>query len=292
MWFLIPLIDYLGSPFYRSSWTRVVLGVCISAALPLSWHLAFVAIPVSAPILGPLVGPWRKRQDLARYHKFVAWSTLGWAGIHAGGELIYLLFDTSSSSFLEVINLSKGENLLFVAGLATALALIVHAVIAGFRRQCFCRHFDTFRSVHRALAAVVLVFATTHWWPFVFFLAPTVATHAASAATRVCVSTGRKTLSRQTAARMLAASLVCNLLVMVGLWQVRQWYMQMLQPRVMYYLAFMFPPLTLVVGFIGAWAGSLLTKILCRGDRKSLGAKDVDIEEERQRPLLRGDGVE
>ena len=289
MWFLVPLVDYLQDSFYHSSWTRVVLGVSISAAFPLSWHLAFVALPVGAPILGPLVGAWRKRQDLARYHKYVGWSTLGWAVLHAGGELIYLLFDPSSS-FLESIDLSSGEHLLFVAGLATAVALITHAIIAGFRSQCFGHHVSTFRSVHRTLAVVVLVFATTHWWPFVFFLAPTVTIHAASIAARGCASPGRKTLSIQTAAKMLAIALVCNLLAMVAVWNVRQLYMEMLQPRVMYYVAFVFPPLAVVAGFTGAWAGSFVTMILCRDNRMRLGTNDVDIEDDRQRPLLREEG--
>ena len=90
VWFLLPAIYYLESPFYHSSWQRVILGICISAAFPLSWHLSFVALPVGAAILRPLVGAWQKRRDFERHHRFLGWSTLVWAGVHAGGEIIYL----------------------------------------------------------------------------------------------------------------------------------------------------------------------------------------------------------
>jgi len=72
LWMSVPLCYFLTSPFYYSSFSGAVLGVSLSAALPLSWHLMFVSLP-SAGYLGPLLG--LSRGNMSELHRFIAWST-------------------------------------------------------------------------------------------------------------------------------------------------------------------------------------------------------------------------
>ena len=173
----------LNSPWYRTDAYHAILAVSISSAFPLSWHMAFVAIPASgAPFLAPLLG--LSESALKVCHIRSAWASVFWACVHVGGQLFYLL---GTSSFVDSFALSPySDNLLFWFGAATILLLLVHAALAKLRHHPAVQ--PHFRTAHRTLAFVLLLSATTHWWPFALFLAPAVAVAATGLAVRASTS--------------------------------------------------------------------------------------------------------
>ena len=145
--------------------------------------MAFVAIPASgAPFLAPLLG--LSESALKVCHIRSAWASVFWACVHVGGQLFYLL---GTSSFVDSFALSPySDNLLFWFGAATILLLLVHAALAKLRHHPAVQ--PHFRTAHRTLAFVLLLSATTHWWPFALFLAPAVAVAATGLAVRASTS--------------------------------------------------------------------------------------------------------
>ena len=115
LWWFVPLASYLNSPWYRTDAYHAILAVSISSAFPLSWHMAFVAIPASgAPFLAPLLG--LSESALKVCHIRSAWASVFWACVHVGGQLFYLL---GTSSFVDSFALSPySDNLLFWFGAA------------------------------------------------------------------------------------------------------------------------------------------------------------------------------
>lgn len=270
VWFGLPLAQYavLGNFYHENGWYRL-LGVSIAAAYPLSWHLALVAIPAAAgAYLPPLLGI--SKVDLLVLHRIIGRSTLGWAAVHAGGELAFL----ASQSELRVFNLAHGENLLFLSGAATAALALAIAISAAFRKHpSFVRHF---RSAHRSLAAILLLLATAHWWPFALLLCPAVAVAAVAAAAR---ARGVDASSDAGLARALATALLAAAVGVAVVWPARQSVMS--RPHADTYSPFVFPPLALA----GSWlAARVAASCVLASSRKQEQAALPG--EARQAPLL------
>ena len=176
LWFLVPLTYFLADPFFRQDIVNIVLAISISAAFPLSWHLSLVALPLSSPLLLGLSLP---ASSLVAIHKFLGYRSAIWGALHAIGEIIYM----SKTRFQDLsISEAKGENLIYIFGLSTAIIFLTHLVVV---LVCHMWLGPYFKDVHRVIAVVLLVAATAHWWPFAFFLLPTAAAYGASTAGKV-----------------------------------------------------------------------------------------------------------
>lgn len=200
LWFAVPAAAYLSDPFYNKDLCHVVLGVAIAAAFPLSWHLAFVALP-----------------DV-QTHKMIAWSAVRWGAVHAGGELAYTLVKTPRVFVQDMY-------LIFWAGAATLFVGAVHVGLALFRHRL-----PDFVTIHRIGAALLLLCATWHWWPFAFFLGPVVAFQAA----------GRQH-------ERLAPAIAGYVAGLCVVWQLRQTILLHTHDT---NTAFVFPPLAVVSGYV------------------------------------------
>ena len=131
LWFLLPLVQFLWDPFFRSGFVAVACAVSLAAAYALSWHLAFVAIPVSdavAPCLGV------PRSAVFEFHKKVGWWTAVWGAVHAVGQMIWFI-DKGLWTYIKLSSPSDGENMLYIFGMVTASLLLIHTLIASLRKQ-------------------------------------------------------------------------------------------------------------------------------------------------------------
>lgn len=325
LWFAVPAASFLSDSFYQTDWAHIVLGIALSAAYPLSWHLALVSIPVGFSVAGdgaiaPMLlvqgrkragGKQRSRHSIssssslsrsrgviARCHKAVGWCMAAWAGIHGGGELLYMLAVKNPSfglsAMFRLTTPADGENVLFVMGATTLSLLALHTAVAAARRWLFVAkerqqqqqqqrinttaatagsmhsssssstacgvnsYADnaTFRRVHRSIAAVLLLAAACHWWPFAFFLIPTTAIHATARAVaddgdRGGGSDGNDVNPRGSA-KALAGAMAANVCAVAIVWVGRQRFMR--HPDADLYTPFVFPPVATLAGFIAAWA--------------------------------------
>lgn len=177
LWFVVPLAYFLADPFFHQGILNIILGVAVAAAFPLSWHLSFVALPLSSPLM---LGLKLSRPSLMAIHKFLGFRSAFWGALHVTGEIMWL-----ARSGFENLSLSdaKGENLLYILGLAAAGIFLTHVLVALARRQSWLRPY--FKETHRVIAVLLLITATAHWWPFAFFLLPAAAAYGASTAERV-----------------------------------------------------------------------------------------------------------
>eukprot|EP00439_Symbiodinium_sp_Y106_P044991 s5726_g5.t1 len=245
LWFGMPLAYMLADQFYRSSAMHFVLAVALAAAFPLSWHLSLLALPPCKPL-----GPWLglKRQDLLKLHKALGSRAANWGAIHALGELIYIV---SQEGFLSMFQLAgeKGENLLYLMGLVTALLLLVHTLVAFLRKQTFIRRY--FKNAHRTTASLLLLSATVHWWPFALFLLPAAAAYGTSAGLAVARRCGRE-VSEARSSFALAAAVLGALGGLCVVWKLRE--SSMLAEGVGLLIPFVFPPLALLAEFAVATA--------------------------------------
>ena len=121
----------MTAPFYtRSVWTRI-LGVALAASLPLSWHLAFVAIPsAGARFLPPLLKI--SRLELLALHKSVARGTVFFGLVHGIGEFVWVVSQGELGAFGIW---SDGVDLLYVFGLTAFVLLSLLALGAALRRH-------------------------------------------------------------------------------------------------------------------------------------------------------------
>jgi hypothetical protein len=257
LWLAVPLGAFLTSSFYTTSVAGIILAFSLSAALPLSWHLAFVALP-SVGFLGTLIG--LGRGSMSNVHQWIAWSTVLMAAIHGGGEIIYLIL---TGTFLSSMSISgDNENIIMILGLALVCIVFTIAAVAKFR-SLFRSWFLT---MHRTLAFSLLLVATSHFWAFSFFLVPAVAFHAVAAATLVMGAT--KSLASPSPfpdhvmASAMALSFAINVIVLLAVWTGRAHYM--IQPSAGLQLPFLFPALTVGVGFLGSFTVSIVALTLWR----------------------------
>eukprot|EP00438_Fugacium_kawagutii_P014026 Skav233993 [mRNA] locus=scaffold2413:55026:56057:+ [translate_table: standard] len=178
LWFVVPFAQYLADPFYRTNPFTFILALAIAAAFPLSWHLSLLALPMSKEV-HPLMG--LDRPTTVALHKTMGWATAGWAGVHVVGELVYIIGTTGLGALFNLTG-KNGENLLFILGITTAVLMVLQTTVAAVRKRPWLK--PSFLTVHRVIAVLLLLAAAAHWWPFVFFLLPTAALHAAGAAKR------------------------------------------------------------------------------------------------------------
>jgi len=255
MWFLIPAAQYLTSPYYQKDVWHGVLALAIAAAFPLSWHLSLVALPMTTCV-APLLA-W-SRADITSCHKVIGYSTMFWAILHGTGELVYL----ASQRRLYVFNAFKsGENLLYLLGALTLSIFVLHFAIAILRRRMSK---EWFRCLHQIFASLLLLAASAHWWPFVFFLIPVTAMHAAAAAV---AHQSHTTVDLQCFALALAMAVVVGVGVVFAVWALRQTQMQ--QPHADLYTPFVYPPLTMLLSFIAAYI--VVRGFICYRSSRSSG---------------------
>ena len=256
LWFGVPLAYYSASPFYQKDAWHMILGVSIAAAYPTSWHLSFVAIPSAGVcLLAPLLGV--EPATLKACHVRIAWSAVFWAGVHALGEIVYLASQGMLGLFHFELSASGGsDNFIFILGLSAFVVLSVQWIHAFARRHMSVA--PSFRSIHRALAASLLLIASAHWWPFAIFLAPAVACAATSYAlessqqTRSASSSveERVVLTTQTASLAFFAAIGATVLGITLLWNARQAWM-LKHPSDYYSLMLqIFPPAAVLVAFV------------------------------------------
>lgn len=260
VWFALPLVQYgfLDAWCRQSFWHRCGLASRSQrASYPLSWHLSLVAIPSSgATFLPPLLGI--SRNELFFAHKLVARCTIFWAVLHVSGQLAYLI---ATSSLSANFSTAKGENLLFIFGACAIVLLLCLAAVAIFRHhRIIAPHF---RALHRTAAALALLSAAAHWWPFALLLCPAMAVAATSAAIaakrRWCESRVLEVANEvRASAAALAAALVASVAGLASVWDVRERVHVMGRAGADTYTAFAFPPLAVVGSALAARAAAAL----------------------------------
>lgn len=290
LWFTVPLAAYLASPFFQTDVWHVICAVAICAAFPLSWHLSFVAIPASAaPFLVPILRV--PHSMLKVLHVRVAWATVGWAALHALGEVVYLLSQKSFASSLSLTgpDASWDDSLLFIFGLVTALTFIAHAALAALRKNPAIK--STFRRNHRVLAAFLLLSASAHWWPFVFFLLPAIACTATGFAAPTSFNPSEGPSGAQLA---LASAVVAAVLGLTIVWALRQEFMLKHPGNV--HTPFLFPPTCVGLSFAFAYAAAKAAFRIskrreadgCRSD--AIAVDDDDADSVELAPLMKDGG--
>lgn len=240
LWFSVPLAMYSTDPFFQRDAYHMILAVAIAAAFPLSWHLSLVAVPVPPFIAEQM---HMSHTELLSYHKMIAAATGGWAGLHAAGEVTWFI---SQRSWEPLNIIANGENLIYLCGSVAAVLLVVHFLIAQVRRKLDC-----FKQLHRFLAAVLLFVAAAHWWPFAFFLIPTIGVHATSIALK------QSRVERPATGKALACATVAATVAVSLVWKLRQSYM--VSSNAGLHLPFLFPPMALLAGFGAALCVSTAT---------------------------------
>lgn len=112
------------------------------------------------------------------------------------------------------------------------------------------------------MAAVLLLSATAHWWPFALFLVPTVAVHATAAALRLCkvgADPFRLTCRDVGLHRMVACALgMATAAAVIGtgvVWMMRERFMR--QSDADLYCPFLFPPAALAAGYLLAYVAAV-----------------------------------
>ena len=151
----------------------------------------------------------------------------------------------------------------------TAAALTAHAAIAWLRRHPALS--ASFRRNHRAGAALLLLSASAHWWPFVFFLVPAIALSAAGAA---AVESGAGE------ALALASSTLGGLAGIAAVWSLRQ--RVMLARPGDFSLPFLFPPAAIAAGYLMARCCASASLGAARGRR----SRDARHDGAEGAPLL------
>mmetsp|Transcript_75161 Transcript_75161/g.140162 ORF Transcript_75161/g.140162 Transcript_75161/m.140162 type:complete len:414 (+) Transcript_75161:148-1389(+) len=255
LWFFVPFGGFISDPFFRNDFGEVVSAIALAAAYPLSWHLSFVALPMSKVVL-PALGV--QSSFVVTFHKLLGWHTAGWGCVHAFGMLTYMV--TGEHGLWWNFNLqATGEHLLNTLGLATLCLIIVHASVAAMRKQQWMQPY--FKHTHRALAILVLLCATAHWWPFVFFLFPAATVHAVSTAGFVAEAWHRRPSQSSQGLALLTAFLGAVVALTV-VWYFRE--KHMLSPGVGLISPFAFPPLALLASFASGTSAAILVLMAAR----------------------------
>ncbi|CAK0866827.1 unnamed protein product [Prorocentrum cordatum] len=247
LWFLVPLASFATSPFYRTSVWTAALGLSLAAAYPLSWHLALVALPVSE-----LVVPHLSLSDPAvkSFHKAVGWRTAGWAAMHGGLELLYLL----SRGLPRYLNVARdSDDWIYVLGLASLVLVALHSILAWVRKHQWLR--AHFRTIHRLTAILLLVCASAHWTPFALLLLPAAAAHGGGAVVRAARARGLQ-LTERRELLVMASALAGGLAGLSAVWVARE--RALSRPEADARLQLVFSPLALAAEALGGLGGAAL----------------------------------
>lgn len=257
LWFCVPMIQYALDDFFQKDAYHAILAIAIAAAFPLSWHLALVAIPVPQ-FMAEMLGMSGK--ELLSYHKMGGAAVGCWAALHAGGELVYL---TQKGSRLNIM--VNGENLIYVLGVTAAALVAVHVAISQVRHKL-----PKFKQLHGVLAAVLLLVAAAHWWPFTFLLIPAAGVQATSLALNrleqpmPIEEQQPPSVANAHTGKVLAGATLSATCAMCLVWQLRQIYMMSIGAGLL--LPFVFPPVALLVGFGVSFAvANVMLKFLPQG---------------------------
>ena len=214
LWFIFPCAWFISDPFFRRDGFGIILAVTIAAAFPLSWHLSLVA--VLSTTLGETLG--MTRSSTLAVHKVVGYGAACWAAVHAIGELVY--FSRHGWDFfwrqLSLAKAEDGENLLYILGIVAFVVFAVHMVLVQVRKSV-----SNFKNLHRAGAALLLLIATAHWWPFALFLLPAAAGQGFCFASQVAERAGFPQ-TQQRKSQALFAALFGSLVGLSLVWILRQ----------------------------------------------------------------------
>ena len=160
------------------------------------------------------------------------------------------------SSFSILTAPAGDDALLFFFGLLAATALVAHASLAWMRRHPGWKL--SFKRNHRIGAALLLLAASAHWWPFVFFLLPSIVLSAANTAGARALSApegARDTASSGAATPLALAMATLGAVVAIsGVWTLRQCVMLIREDD--FSTPFVFPPATIAAGWLAARASA------------------------------------
>jgi len=257
VWFLLPFFAFgLGLKHIEGSFARGVLTVALAAAHPLSWSLALVMIPV-----GGVIPRLMERDSLDtswfQFHRLVGYTAMFWALLHGFGELAYLF---ATKRIVHDLNVNDdGENLIYWAGILTLVILLTHLAVVATRKWLK----PAFHRIHRVLAALLLLSAASHWWPFALFFVPATSVEGVCLASQVWYAQPSITgsaqgdrrhflmqLSSRKAATALLLSLMGSLSGLYVVWMCRENYM--MSPEANLSLPFVFPPLSVAASMSGS----------------------------------------
>lgn len=246
LWFVVPFGYFIADPFFRKNVSTIILAVAIAAAYPLSWHLSLTAM--LSKKVQPLMG--LDRPGIVALHKALGWRSAAWSGVHIIGELIFIISTSGLGALFNLVG-KNGENLLYLLGILSAALMCLHVAVVTVRKNSWFNPY--FLGLHRVIAIGLLLAATAHWWPFVFFLLPTVSVHAMGTANHVV-----KQFHREASTPRLSFALFTALIGAFGglalVWSFRAKIMA--APDVGLLLPFAFPPLALLAEFLGAFAAA------------------------------------
>lgn len=249
VWFVVPLVYFLGSSFYWTSTYHFLLAISLAAAFPLSWHLSLLPILVSsvpARILG-VVGGLRP----IHLHKFISKSAFFFAVLHGALELVYLLGNHENvGGFLQL--LMSPEGLLYSFGILCLAGFTIQAALSWRKTE---RVRAWWPYLHRTTSVFVAITAAAHWWPFAIFFQPASALLASEMAVRWCKGLDQDRASSYQMSLSFIGGLLAQLLVLLCIWSWREYEMQKANASVR--LAFLFPPLALILGFAAALTMSI-----------------------------------
>jgi len=246
LWFIFPCAWFISDPFFRRDGFGILLAVTVAAAFPLSWHLSLVA--VLSTTLSETLG--MTRSSTLAVHKVVGYGAAGWAAVHAIGELVY--FSRHGWDFfwkqLSLAKAEDGENLLYILGILAFVVFAFHMVLVQVRKRV-----SNFKNLHRAGAALLLLIAAAHWWPFALFLLPAAAGQGFCFASQVAERAGYPQ-TQQRKNQALFAALFGSLVGLSLVWILRQ---RVMQDGASLLTPFIFPPAAVLAEFISSTLVSL-----------------------------------
>lgn len=249
IWFAYPATGYLLSPYYRESGWTLVLGIALSSAYPLPWHLSLLAC--SGRPLAVLLGV--APADFNHCHVHVAWCAVFFGVLHAGSEMLFL----AHTKLQTITSAGAAECWLYVVGVVATVVLILHAAAALARQSIRARRWD-FRRVHVATGRLLLCLAAAHWKPLALFLVPGAAMAATSDALGALDDMALAAY-RKRCAEAFAVSLGAGCVAFLCVWSCRETVLTSGTPTyARACTAYVFPPLAAVCAY---WAGRAVVPV-------------------------------
>jgi hypothetical protein len=265
VWFVVPLAEFLSDPFYYVNWYYTVLGIAIPASIPLSWILSFVALPTSGPLAHLLGDELGNRAQLAGFHRFIGCSVAVFGGVHAVGELTFMIANNDELwRYLTLSHPYSDVNVIYVLGVAATFIGLATVVVGLQARRIFGRWWAL---SHRTLALLTMMVSAGHFWAFALLFLPAQAFHGAALGIMLH-SRGRSlaqkpTHSKRTSAACVLVALCANLIAFIVVWDQRAAYMS--QKSADLYTPFVFPPLSVFSGL--AFSAATVWLLLVAFDR-------------------------
>lgn len=294
IWFLVPLAQFgFGLREITGGFSRTILAIGLAAAHPLSWNAALVIIPTGG-IVTRLILPHEKLSSNTKdywfgWHRLLGYSTISWAVLHGGCELLYIASKRNLRRSFDVFH--DGEAVLYLLGLTLLILFIAHAFLAYFRKRFATspppNQGITFRGLHTTLAVLILVVAACHWWPFALFFVPATAIQGVSWGETMFAGKRRgylsaEDLSRRQTGGLLGTSILASLVLGFMLaWKWRQDYMMSSSANL--YIPFVFPLLSVVMSLLASTMLTVLFLALFNrfadGGRRTVGNQYQEIPE-------------